>query len=526
MSLGKISLACLLDFILVHVCMAMALAFAVTFHAILGDQQTAHNIATEFPQYYWHCFWPLSLIFPAVFMASGFYQKPGFYFIRYRRTAIVKGAGLAVLFYLLANYLVFQEGLVSESLAAWFAALLIIAVTLARAAQDAFRRTRCSVEKTTPQRVGDPVAVLIVGGAGYIGSILTRRLLDRGYKVRLLDSLVYGYASIRDIVKHPNLELVVGDCRNIQTVVGAVKGVHTIVHLAAIVGDPACEQDRQTALEVNYAATRMLIEVAKGYRIERFVFASSCSVYGISEELVDERAAVNPVSLYARTKVNSEQALLEARSESFHPIILRLSTVFGHSYRPRFDLVVNLLTAKAYQEKVITIYNGQQWRPFLHVRDVAPAVENAMSAPLGVVSGQIFNVGDPRLNFTLSQVAEKIRHEFPGICVENIDNADHRNYRVSFTKIQNQLGFRSQWSLEDGIRELKSALEAGEVADYRDFYYSNQKFLEVSGISAQADATDARVMAAFAGSRAEAKRLFLDANSRFGPRGPAVSISR
>ena len=144
-----------------------------------------------------------------------------------------------------------------------------------------------------------------------------------------------------------------------------MRGVESIVDLAAIVGDPACNQDRDTTLEVNYAATRMLIEIAKGHGICRLLFASSCSVYGATEALMDENAEVQPISLYGQTKVDSERALLEAQTDSFHPIILRYATVFGLGYRPRFDLVVNLLTAKARQEGVITVYNGRQWRPFV-----------------------------------------------------------------------------------------------------------------------------------------------------------------
>src|SRR5262249_46220608 len=192
---------------------------------------------------------------------------------------------------------------------------------------------------------------------------------------------------------HPNFELIVGDCRNIQDVVKSMQRVDSVIHLAAIVGDPACEQDRASALEINYAATRMLVEVAKGHGVRRMLFASSCSVYGATEIEMDENSAVQPISLYGHTKVDSERALLEAASDTFHPSILRFATVFGLGYRPRFDLVVNLLTAKARQEGVITIYNGEQWRPFIHVRDLVEATVQVMEAPLALVGGQVLNVG-------------------------------------------------------------------------------------------------------------------------------------
>jgi nucleoside-diphosphate-sugar epimerase len=345
---------------------------------------------------------------------------------------------------------------------------------------------------------GEQPPILVVGGAGYIGSLLVRRLLDAGRKVRVLDRLVYGAEPIRDILNHSNLELVVGDCRNIQNVVAAVKGVESIVHLAAIVGDPACEQDRQTALETNYAATRMLIEIAKGARVRSLVFASSCSVYGSSENLMSERSAVEPISLYAQTKLDSERALLDAKSDSFHPTILRFATVFGNSFRPRFDLAVNLLTAKAHQDGVITIYNGEQWRPFIHVRDVVEAIVMVLNAPEALVSGEIFNVGDSRLNFTLAQVADQIKQHFPALRVEHVENTDRRNYRVSFDKIKNHLGFHARITLQQGIAEIKAALEGKAIPDYTDVVYHNQRFLQMVGPPLVRDVTDSGVMAAFA----------------------------
>jgi nucleoside-diphosphate-sugar epimerase len=296
---------------------------------------------------------------------------------------------------------------------------------------------------------------------------------------------------------HPNFEFLSGDCRNIKSVVRAVEGVDTVIHLAAIVGDPACEQDRQTALETNYAATRMLIEVAKGARVSRLIFASTCSVYGASDQLMDETSATEPISLYAQTKVQSERALLEAASESFHPIIVRLATVFGHSYRPRFDLVVNLLTARALQEGLITIYNGQQWRPFIHVRDVANGIVMLLNTPVSIVGGQVFNLGDSSLNYTLEQIAENIRQIFPGTKVAHVDNDDRRNYRVSFDKIQRLVGFQASVSLADGIHELRTAFERRHLQDYKLAVYSNQCFLQRTGGVHLPNEVDTYVMAAF-----------------------------
>ncbi len=212
---------------------------------------------------------------------------------------------------------------------------------------------------------------------------------------------------------------------------------------------------------------------------------------------MDENSSVAPVSLYGRTKVDSERALLEAVTVEFHPVILRLATVFGASHRPRFDLVVNLLTAQASEEGVITIYNGRQWRPFIHVRDAAHGLIAALNSPLSAVSGEVFNLGDNRLNATLAEVAEQIRIIFPRTRVERVDNADVRNYRVLFDKIRSRIGFQCATSLADGIGELKAALESGAITDYRDIRYHNQRFLAHAGAPESRGRLQTEVMAAF-----------------------------
>jgi nucleoside-diphosphate-sugar epimerase len=346
----------------------------------------------------------------------------------------------------------------------------------------------------------DKGRVLVIGGAGYIGSLLVERLLEAGYQVRVLDSLLYGDEPLRPVKDHPGFELLVGDCRNTQGVVKAMRGVESVIALAAIVGDPACDENREAALETNYAATRMLIEIAKGHGVRRLLFASSCSVYGTTEVEVDETAPVRPISLYGQTKVDSEEILLKARSETFHPTILRFATVFGLSHRPRFDLVVNLLAAKASQEGAITIFNGQQWRPFIHVRDLVQATVGVLETPVGLVSGEIFNVGDMRLNHTLTQVAEVIAGVYPNVRVERIDNLDRRNYRVNFQKLLDRTGFQARYTLREGIEELRRALDNRLITDYRDLRYHNQRYLQIVGTRERMDEFDASIMATHAGT--------------------------
>jgi len=251
----------------------------------------------------------------------------------------------------------------------------------------------------------------------------------------------------------------------------------------------------------------MLIEIAKGHGVSRFLFASSCSVYGATDLEMDENAAVQPISLYGQTKVDSERALVEARSDTFHPTILRFATVFGLGYRPRFDLVINLLTGKACRDGVITIYNDHQWRPFIHVRDLVEATVGVIEAPIRLVGGEIFNVGDTRLNHNFAEVAEIIRDAFPSVRVERVDNEDHRNYRVNFDKLRNRTGFRARYTVRDGVEELRNALEQGLIPDYTDVRYHNQRYLKIVGCAASKDAVDKLVMAAFSNRDAENAQL-------------------
>jgi nucleoside-diphosphate-sugar epimerase len=483
------------DLIFVHMAMLAAIAL-VTLASHERPEQT-FRVGVEMRDYYLAVFWPLSLLFPLLYWIGGLYTSVRIMSgLRSKCLRILATAGTSAL--LLASVgRIWLPPVPSTQVA------LMIFIALVTVGTPGVRLLKHRIFEMDSMRLKrDPAhgneTVLVVGGAGYIGSILVRKLLARGHEVRVLDSLVYGDGAIRDVLGHPGLTFVRGDCRNIQDVVGAMKGVRSVIHLAAIVGDPACDHDRKTASEINFAATRMMIEIAKGEGVSRFIFASSCSVYGAAEELMDEDSEVHPLSLYAQTKVDSEQALLRAASSKFGPTILRFSTIFGLSPRPRFDLVVNLLTARAKQAGVITVYNGNQWRPFLHVADAAEAIVRVLEAPGLEVSGQIFNVGDDRLNHTLTAVAEHIREVFPGIRVEQVDNTDHRNYRVSFKKIRERLGFTCSKTLADGIFELKNALTTGVVVDYQDPFYSNVRFLQMHGSPSRTDEFAGQVMAALA----------------------------
>jgi len=489
----------LVDYLTVHMAMLLAFGISAMYQTQGQGSSPTEGISLAFRHYYFSWFIWLSPLFPASFFLNGLYTHVRSLpeWPKLKRFVFAVLTSLAI--FVTANFFLLPSGNpVGRSVVLIFAPLAILGLVGTRIAKELLMGAG-RAEQQAQAKPAEPRPVLVIGGAGYIGCWLVRRLLEEGQHVRVLDSAVYGLDPIHDLLSHPRLEFQNGDCRNIQDVVKAMRGVSNVVHLAAIVGDPACEVDRKTTVEINYAATRMLVEIAKGNGVERFLFASSCSVYGATDELMNENSEVAPISLYGETKEASESALLEAAGDGFHPVLMRFATVFGLTQRPRFDLVVNLLSAKASQEGVITIYNGQQWRPFIHVKDLSKAMLLLLQAPLDAVSGQVFNVGDNRLNCTLSTLAKVIRDVFPDTRVEWVENADRRNYRVDFSKIEKLVGFRSSYSLEDGVRQIKAALESSQIPSYRNIRFNNLTFLRESGAPGNKSDLDREIMAAFAG---------------------------
>ncbi len=318
--------------------------------------------------------------------------------------------------------------------------------------------------------------VLVTGGAGYIGSLLVRRLMRLGRPVRVLDSLLYGDEAISELRGEPGFELVVGDFRDEATVADALRGIETVVHLGAIVGDPACALDEDFAIDTNFSATRTIVAACKAAGTQRFVFASTCSVYGASEGELNEESPLNPVSLYANTKIASERHILSERDDVFSPTILRFGTAYGASHRQRFDLVVNLLTAKAVMDGLITIHGGAQWRPFIHVDDIGGAIVCALMAPIVTVAGETFNVGSTEQNFQLGEVGSLIQEVVPeSRVVLNQEITDRRNYFVNFEKAKSRLAFTPQRQMRESIEEL--AIAVRELGSYQRRIHNNHRFL-------------------------------------------------
>jgi nucleoside-diphosphate-sugar epimerase len=425
-----------------------------------------------------------------IFHLSGFYTRSRGYATRFKAWVIFRAVGLLAVVLVLTDYFFFYR---EVPRLAWLvgSCFMLLTVGGSRLAHVLFRKQYHIEARSSSGKLNQ---VLVVGGAGYLGSTLVPLLLERGYRVRVLDSLLFGAESLESVKNHPDFQLVCGDVRDIQAVVEAVRGCQAVIHLAAIVGDPACEEDRVLAIETNRAATRMLIDVARGYGIRRFLFASTCSVYGASDFIVDEHSVVAPISTYARTKVDSEALLLDACSLEFSPTILRLGTLFGLSARPRFDLVVNLLTARAATNKKITIFNGEQWRPFVHVQDAANAFIASLEANADVVAGEVFNVGSDTLNWRLTEVSDKIANIIPDLTVEHVSNSDRRNYRVSFNKIRTQLGFTCHKSLEHGINEICTAILSGHIRDFTAARFNNQAITRAYAQTADARRSTLRIL--------------------------------
>ena len=337
------------------------------------------------------------------------------------------------------------------------------------------------IESRTGLRPEKAEYILLIGGAGYIGSVLARQLLEKQYHVRVLDSLMFGDEAIRDLYTSPDFEVMVGDFRNIETVVRAVHGMDAVIHLGAIVGDPACALDEELTLSINTHATRMIRDICCGYGVRRFLFASTCSVYGAQDGFINESSPLAPVSLYARSKIEAEEAILEPRP-GFHPTVLRLATAFGLSRRMRFDLVVNLLTARAIAEGAITIFNGHQYRPFIQIQDIARAFLACLDAPLHRVGGQTFNVGDNTGNLTLRELGDLVAELVPGTEVRHeVNSQDPRSYCVDFSKIASELGFHCLTSVRAGIAEMIAAIKDGGFPQYQAVAFNNAAHLKSGG---------------------------------------------
>ncbi len=321
--------------------------------------------------------------------------------------------------------------------------------------------------------------VLITGGAGYFGSVLSQRLLSKGHQVRVVDRLMHGGEALLGLFPLSGFDFVFGDIRDKSVRKKAIDGVDAVVHLAAIVGDPACASNPKEAKEVNMDATKAMLDEARASGVNRFVFASTCSNYGKMsdpEQYLTEESDLRPVSLYAESKVGMERYMLdELIDDSTILTVLRISTLYGLSPRMRFDLTVNEFTMELIVEKKLLVYGEQFWRPYVHVRDASRAVNLVLESNPEKVHGQVFNVGDTGENYTKGQLVSTIVQHLGGsLEIKRVKkDEDPRDYRVDFQKIRDTLGFRITRTVSDGIAEVATAVRTGVIGDVRDRRYRN-----------------------------------------------------
>jgi nucleoside-diphosphate-sugar epimerase len=303
--------------------------------------------------------------------------------------------------------------------------------------------------------------VLVVGGAGYIGGHVTDRLTEAGYTVRVYDNLLYEEKYLKPV------DFVRGDILDQASLKPHLAWADAVVWLAALVGDGACALDPALTEKVNLESLRWAVR----HFDRRLVFMSTCSVYGAQDGILDEDSPVNPLSVYAHTKVEAEKVVAPANSITF-----RLGTIFGvgdRFSRLRLDLVVNLLTVKACLYRRMSVYGGAQYRPLLHVRDVAEAIVPNIATP----HRGVYNLVS--CNMTILQAAEKIAELVPDVTIERteIKFQDARNYQVSGTRAEETFGFQPRLTVYDGIREIKDLTEQGRIGDVYNTRYSNAEYL-------------------------------------------------
>jgi nucleoside-diphosphate-sugar epimerase len=307
--------------------------------------------------------------------------------------------------------------------------------------------------------------VLVTGGGGYIGTILVPRLLKEGYKVKVLDRFYFGKDKLDSVSKNPRLKLIQDDTRYFDKKI--LKGIDVVMDLAALSNDPSGELDPKRTMDINYSGRARVAKLAKQQGVKRYILASSCSIYGFREGKLDEHSPINPLTTYAKANRKAEIAAKKLADDKFTVTILRFATVFGLSPRMRFDLAVNGMTLGFFKNKQIPIMrDGKQWRPFIHLKDVAEAYVTVIKAPSEKINGETFNVGSDKQNYQIlalaKEVAKAMKIQFKK---RWYGDPDSRSYQISFKKIHDILGYKTKWTVADGTNEIYDALQKGKTTD-------------------------------------------------------------
>ena len=314
--------------------------------------------------------------------------------------------------------------------------------------------------------------VLLIGGAGYIGTVVTRHLIEKNFNVTCLDNLIYNNLySLSEFKKNKKFNFVLGDLRNEVLTNKLLSKCDAVIILAGLVGDPITKKYPEISEKINNEGTKKLISSCKNKKIEKLIFVSTCSNYGLNETdlPLNEEAELKPISLYAKHKVEVEKYILSLKNgKDFSPTILRFSTAFGLSPRMRFDLTINQFTKSIFCKEELEVFDSNTWRPYCHVKDFGIALEKVLEADKKITNFQVFNVGGDDNNFTKKQIVEQIFSFIPGDKVTFTNKKrDPRNYKVNFSKINKILNFKIKYSVNDGIEEMIN------------FFKTNEKTLDV-----------------------------------------------
>ena len=306
--------------------------------------------------------------------------------------------------------------------------------------------------------------ILITGGAGYVGSYLISEALKNKFKVRCIDLLIYGEESLKNFHKNKNFEFYHGDIRNEKDLEKSLQNVDCVIHLASIVGDKPCQVAPNSAYQINYEGTIKLAELAKKKNIKKFIFASTCSNYGISDinSYATEETKLNPASFYAETKIDCEKFMEDIADENFATISLRFATAFGLSFRTRFDLTVNSFAYEAVTENKLYVFAAETWRPYIHVADMAQIIINLIHSEKIVGGNKVFNAGFTKQNHTKKELLIMLKKILPNLLIESISNEDPRNYKVSFKKLENFLKVDPTISVKAGFNEIIKSLKSNK----------------------------------------------------------------
>ena len=323
-------------------------------------------------------------------------------------------------------------------------------------------------------------SIMVTGGAGYVGAVLVPELVKKGCKVTVYDQYIFGEDVFKNLTKNKKLKQVKGDIRDTRKIAGELEGIEAVIHLAGISNDPSFELNPKLSREINFEAGKELFDLCKRRAVDRFIFASSSSVYGVrKEQQVTENVPVTPLTDYSKYKVLCEEYFLKHRGD-MTTLVLRPATVCGYSPRMRFDLTVNLLTMQALTEGRIKVFGGEQMRPNIHIKDMVRAYTESLEYESGKINGKIYNAG--YRNYSVLDIAQLIKRVITDaeITIERQPSDDRRSYRITSEKIRKELGFCAEKTVEEAISDIQDAYLQGKFGDslYDNRYYNIKRMKE------------------------------------------------